>query len=140
MRKIAMVVALVAMLLAVGASAMIAQSGTAKEDGISVITENNQVIQCIRVPCTASGTDDLVHERVGNGKEDRILLAGGDDQVRADTYRRDHDVIKGSSGFDLIYVNDGDRKDKIYGGKGDDKCFVDARSEVGGGRSVVRVR
>jgi hypothetical protein len=92
------------------------------------------------VPCTASGTDDLVHERVGNGKEDRILLAGGDDQVRADTYRRDHDVIKGSSGFDLIYVNDGDRKDKIFGGKGDDKCFVDARSEVGGGCSVVRVR
>jgi RTX calcium-binding nonapeptide repeat (4 copies) len=53
--------------------------------------------------------------------------------VRADTYRRDKDTIKGGSGFDLIYVSDGDTKDEIFGGKGDDKCFVDARSEVGGG-------
>ena len=140
MRKIAIVGALVAVLLALGASTVIAQSGTPEEDGISVITQNNQVIQCIGVPCTASGSDDLVHERVGNGKRDKILLGGGDDQVRADTYRRDQDIIKGSSGFDLIYVDDGDTRDKIYGGKGNDKCFVDARSEVGGGCSVVRVR
>jgi Ca2+-binding RTX toxin-like protein len=140
MRKIAMVVALVAVLLALGASAVIAQSGTENEDGISVITSNNQVVHCHGVPCFASGSDDLVYERVGNGKRDKILLGGGDDQVRADTYRRDRDVIKGTKGFDLIYVDDGDTRDKIWGGKGNDKCFVDARSEIGGGCSVIRVR
>lgn len=71
---------------------------------------------------------------------DRILLRGGDDQVRANAYTRDRDVIKGSSGFDLIYVDDGDTRDKIYGGKGRDKCYVDATSEAIQGCSRVIVR
>ena len=139
-RRIAIAVCAAMALLALGAGAVVAQSGTKQEDGISVITSNNQVVQCVGVPCHATGFDDLVHERVGNGKRDKILLGGGDDQVRADTYHRDRDVIQGSSGFDLIYVDDNDTRDTIYGGKGEDKCFVDARSEVGGGCSVVRVR
>ena len=124
-RKIAMLIVMVVALLALGAAAALAQ---------------NQVIHCVRVPCYATGSDDLVFERVGNGKQDRIFLRGGDDQVRADTYHRDHDVIKGSAGFDLIYVSDGDTRDKIWGGKGRDKCYVDARSEVGAGCSVIIVR
>ena len=109
MRKMAMVLAAVAALLALGASSVLAQDGTVgttKEDGVSVIKANNQRIQCTGVPCVATGNDDLVFERIGNGKRDRILLKGGDDQVRANTYGKDKDVIKGTSGFDLIYVND----------------------------------
>lgn len=141
MRKLAIVIALVAVLVAMGASAVFAQEqeGTTQEDGIFVAA-NNQIIHCQGVPCTASGNDDLVYERVGNRKKDRILLKGGDDQVRADTYKRDKDVIKGSSGFDLIYVDDGDTRDRIFGGKGNDKCYVDAASEVVSGCSNVIIR
>ncbi len=100
----------------------------------------NQVIRCAGTPCTATGNDDLVYERVGNRLNDEIYLRGGDDQVRADRYTNDRDEIYGSSGFDLIYVNDGDTHDRIRGGKGNDKCYVDARKEIVSGCSVVVVR
>ena len=127
-------------LLVLGAGVVVAQEGTTEEDGVSVIKAGNQRIQCTGVPCIASGNDDLVFERIGNGKRDRILLRGGDDQVRANAYGRDRDVIRGTSGFDLIYVDDGDTRDRIFGGKGRDKCYVDARSEIVGGCSVVIVQ
>ena len=144
MRKVAMVLAAVAALLALGAGSVLAQEGGAgpEIEGAKVVTDKagNQTIYCTGVPCTASGNDDLVFERQGVGKKDRILLKGGDDQVRANTYGRDRDVIKGHSGDDLIYVDDGDTRDRIYGGKGGDRCYVDARSEVvrGCGRIIVQ--
>ena len=100
----------------------------------------NQVIRCAGIPCTATGNDDLVYERAGNRLNDEIHLKGGDDQVRAGRYTNDQDEIYGSSGYDLIYVDDGDTNDRIRGGKGDDKCYVDARVEIVGGCSVVIVR
>ena len=81
------------------------------------------------MPCYATGKSDLIFERIGVGKRDRILLRGEDDQVRANTYGADMDVIKGTSGYD-----------KTYGGKGRDKCVVDSRSEVVRGCSRVIVR
>ena len=144
MRKTVTLLAAVAALLALGAGSVLAQEGTAGPEvgGAKVVTDKagNQTIQCTGVPCTASGRSDLVLERKGNGKKDRILLKGGDDQVRANTYGRDKDVIKGSDGFDLIRVNDGDTRDRVFGGKGNDRCIVDARSEVVSGCSVVTVR
>jgi hypothetical protein len=76
------------------------------------------VIRCRQVPCYGTGSHDLIYERKGNGKRDRIFLKGRRNQVRAERYTRD----------------------KIWGGKGNNKCYVDARSEVGGGCSRVRVR
>lgn len=143
MRRIVVVSAMVAALMALGAGTVFAQdgsAGTTKEDGVSVIKAGNQRIQCTGVPCTATGNDDLVFERIGNGKQDRILLRGGDDQVRANAYGNDRDVIRGTSGFDLIYVDDGDTRDRIFGGKGRDKCFVDARSEAVAGCSRIVVQ
>jgi hypothetical protein len=144
MRKTVMLLAAVAALLALGAGSVLAQEGTAgpEVEGAKVIADKagNQTIQCTGVPCTASGRSDLVLERRGNGLKDRILLNGGDDQVRANAYGRDKDVIKGSDGFDLIRVNDGDNRDRIFGGKGNDRCIVDARSEVVSGCSVITVR
>ena len=143
MRKLAMVLAAVAALLALGAGSVLAQEGDAgpEVEGAKLVTDRagNQTIQCTGVPCTASGRSDLVFERQGVGKKDRILLKGGDDQVRANTYGADRDVIKGSAGFDLIYVNDEDTLDRIYGGKGRDKCYVDARKEAVSGCSRVIV-
>ena len=52
----------------------------------------------------------------------------------------DKDVIKGRDGFDLIYGDDGDTRDRIFGGKGNDKCFVDSRSEVVSGCSRIIVQ
>jgi hypothetical protein len=144
MRKLAMMVAAVAALLALGAGSVLAQEGDAGPEvgGAKVLTDKagNQTIQCTGVPCTATGRSDLVFERRGNGLKDRILLKGGDDQVRANTYTNDKDVIKGSAGFDLIYVDDGDTKDRIFGGKGNDKCYVDARKEVVSGCSRIIVQ
>ena len=125
MRRMATMLALSVALLAVSAGAVLAA---------------NQIIRCAGQPCTATGNDDLVYERSGNRLNDTIYLKGGDDQVRANGFTRDQDLIYGSSGYDLIYVNDGDRNDRIRGGKGNDKCYVDARSEVVSGCSSVIVR
>ena len=149
MRRIAMMMAVTAALVALGATAVFAQEGqpgTADEKGSGELVgavftgSSNQTIQCTGVPCIATGNSDLVYERVGNRKKDRIILKGGDDQVRANTYGRDRDVIRGHSGFDLIYVDDGDTRDRIRGGKGNDKCYVDARSEVVSGCSRIIVQ
>ena len=125
MRRIATMVALSVALLAVSAGAVLAA---------------NQIIRCAGIPCTATGNDDLVYERAGNRLNDEIYLKGGDDQVRANGYTNDQDEIYGSSGYDLIYVNDGDRNDRIRGGRGNDKCYVDARREAVSGCSRVIVR
>ena len=100
----------------------------------------NQIIRCAGIPCYATGKSDLIYERKGNGLNDRILLRGGNDQVRANGYTRDRDVVRGGSGFDLIYVNDGDIHDRISAGPGNDKCYVDAPVEAVSGCSRVIVR
>jgi hypothetical protein len=144
MRKMVLLLAAAAALLALGVGGAVAQEGgTVPEvEGATVLTDRagNQTIQCTGVPCTASGTSDLVFERRGVGKNDRILLRGGNDEVRANTYGADKDVIRGGDGFDLIYVNDEDTLDRIYGGKGRDKCYVNARKEVVSGCSRIIVR
>jgi hypothetical protein len=112
----------------------------AKEDHQVVVPAQNRVIRCRQVPCYGTGSHDLIYERKGNGKRDRIFLRGRRNQVRADRYPRGKDVIRSSGGYDPIHVNDGDTHDKIFGGKGNNECYVDARSEVGGACSRERVR
>jgi|SRR5215203_173500 len=125
MRKLTMVVTLVVVMVPLLAAAAYA---------------GNQIIQCAGIPCVATGSSDLVKERIGNRLNDEIHLKGGSDQVRADKYRADRDLIYGGKGFDLIYTNDGDTNDRIRGGAGKDKCYVDSRSEVVSGCSAVIVR
>ena len=136
MRKTVLLLAAVGALLVLVAGTALASSTGLK----NAVLRSNQTIQCTGIPCYATGKDDLVYERQGNRLRDRIILRGGDDQVRANAFTRDRDVIKGSSGYDLIYVDDGDTRDKIYGGKGRDKCYVDARSEAISGCSRVIVQ
>ena len=125
MRRLAMIVAVVMALSVFLATAAFAA---------------NQIIQCAGIPCVATGSSDLVKERIGNRLNDEIHLKGGSDQVRADKYRADRDLIYGGQGFDLIYTSDGDTHDRIRGGAGYDKCYVDSRVEVvsGCGRVIVQ--
>jgi Ca2+-binding RTX toxin-like protein len=140
MRKtLVLLAATAAMLALVGGSALASGTGL-RNATFKTSTTGNQTIQCTGWPCYATGKSDLIYEREGNRLRDRILLRGGDDQVRANAYTRDRDVIKGSSGYDLIYVDDGDTRDKVYGGKGRDKCYVDAASEVIQGCSRIIVQ
>jgi hypothetical protein len=140
MRKTVMLLVSTAVLVALVAGAALAAAPTGAIKMVELRGKNYQKIQCPQtLPCIASGNNDLVYERKGNGKRDRILLKGGSDQVRANTYIRDKDVIKGGPGFDLIYTDDGDKRDRIYGGKGRDKCYVDAKSEAIRGCSKVIV-
>jgi hypothetical protein len=125
MRKLILVTALVLMMVPLVAAAAYA---------------GNQIIQCAGIPCTSTGSSDLVKERIGNRLNDKIYLKGGSDQVRADTYRADRDLIYGGKGYDLIYTNDGDTHDRIRGGAGNDKCYVDSRAEVVSGCNAVIVR
>lgn len=125
MRKLAMGLAMVMVLSVMAAGVALAA---------------NQIIRCAGIPCVATGKSDLVYERRGNGLNDKIYLKGGSDQVRAGGYTRDRDLIYGSAGYDLIYVNDGDTNDRIRGGKGNDKCYVDSRREIVSGCSAVIVR
>ena len=129
MRKTVMFLAATAALLVLVAGAALA-SGTGMKNAIISTDKAGQEIQCIGIPCSGTGSDDLIYERKGNRVRDRILLKGGYDKVYANTYRHDKDVIKGSAGLDVIYVDDGDTKDKIFGGRGNDRCYVDAASEV----------
>ena len=125
MRKLTMVLALVVVMVPLVAAAAYAA---------------NQIIQCAGIPCIATGTQDLVKERIGNRLNDKIYLKAGSDQVRADKYRADRDLIYGGKGYDLIYTSDGDTHDRIRGGAGKDKCYVDSRVEVVSGCSSVIVQ
>jgi hypothetical protein len=109
--------------------------------GAGIALADDARIQCKSVPCYASGNDDLVLERKGDGKQDEIILRGGSDLVRANRYTDDKDVVEGGLGNDRIYVDDGDKRDIASGGQGNsDVCYVDARSEAGQGCGKVIVR
>jgi hypothetical protein len=124
MRKIALVLALAAMLVPLGAAVAFAA---------------DQIIHCRSSVCIGSGNRDLVYERVGNRKNDDIRLKGGNDKVLANAYTRDRDIVRGGSGFDKINVADGDTRDTAGAGSGRNWCIVDSRAELTGGCTRVDI-
>ena len=126
MRKLTIVLALVVVLVPLFAAAALAEG---------------QLIQCRNVlPCYGGSGDDKIFERIGDGKDDVIVPRGGDDQVLANKYTLDTDVVRGGGGSDRLNVADGDTLDIANGGKSRDLCIVDARKEVGTSCSSVEVR
>ncbi len=115
MRKTVIMVAMATVIAVLGGGAVWAQ---------------DQIIHCRTAPCYGSGNLDLIYERVGNGVYDEIIMKGAHDRVRAQRYTNDRDVVKGGPGHDTLNVADGDTRDSASGGRGDDTCFVDARSEA----------
>ena len=113
MRKTGMMVAMVAVMVALFATAAYA----------ATIDGNNN-------PNALFETDD----------DDLIRGFGGGDVLDANNYGDDEDILRGGSGNDRLLANDGDTLDTVYGGPGYDICVVDARSEIGGGCEKIRVR
>lgn len=127
MRKLMLVIALGVVLVPLFAAVAMSAEG--------------QLIQCRNtLPCTGTRGDDKILERIGDGKNDRILPVGGDDLVLANKYTNDEDVVTGGGGRDRINVADGDKLDTANGGKGRDLCIVDARKEAGTSCAKVQVQ
>lgn len=120
-----MMVALVMVLVPLGAAAAFAA---------------DQIIQCRNSPCYGSGNRDLIYERVGNKKNDKIIMRGGNDKVLANAYTNDRDIVKGGTGFDKINVADGDTRDRAGAGSGRNWCIVDSRAELTPGCSRVTIQ
>ena len=117
MRKLVLVLGLALVLVPLLAAVALAAEG--------------QLIQCRNVlPCYGGTGDDKILERIGEGKDDRIVARGGRDLVLANKYTADTDVVSGGGGSDRINVADGDTLDTANGGKGGDICIVDARREA----------
>jgi Ca2+-binding RTX toxin-like protein len=86
--------------------------------------------QCTGYPCFGGDDDDMLFERGGNGVGDRIYSKPGNDVVDVDAFTSDTDIIFAGKGRDRLYADDGDERDDLYGERGFDRCYVDARSEV----------
>jgi Ca2+-binding RTX toxin-like protein len=88
---------------------------------------------------TIEGNDNAnaLFETPGN---DQMFGYDGGDVLDANNYRGDTDILRGGPGNDRLLANDGDSRDTVYGGPGFDICVVDDRSEIGGGCEKVRVR
>jgi len=113
MRKTGMMVAMVAVMVALFATAAYANH----------LTGNNG--------------DNVIFETAGN---DRLEGRGGDDVLDANNFGSDRDTLLGGEGADRLLANDGDTMDTTNGGPGFDICVVDRRSEVGNGCEKVRVK
>jgi hypothetical protein len=80
---------------------------------------------CNSVPCNGTDNNDVLYERLGNEKADKIYGLEGDDVIDANTFAYDRDQLFGRSGDDRLLTNDGDTKDVIKGGPGHDVCYAD---------------
>jgi Ca2+-binding RTX toxin-like protein len=113
MRRIGVVVSVVALLIVVFAAAALAVDK-----------------QCTSYPCFGTDDDDTLYERGGNGVNDRIYSKPGNDIVRVNAFASDHDIIFGGKGRDRLNADDGDERDEVYAERGFDRCYVDARVEA----------
>jgi hypothetical protein len=86
--------------------------------------------QCTNLPCFGTDGDDTLIERAGDTINDRIYSKPGNDLVRAEIFGSDTDILFGGKGRDRLNVDDGDKRDDVYGERGTDRCYVDARVEV----------
>jgi Ca2+-binding RTX toxin-like protein len=112
-RRIVMVLAVVGLCVAMFAAAALAVNK-----------------QCTGYPCFGGDDDDTLFERGGNGVGDRIYSKPGNDVVRVNAFTSDTDIIFAGKGRDRLYADDGDKRDDLYGERGFDRCYVDARVEV----------
>ena len=103
-RKGTMMVALVALLVAIFATAAYAQT------------------------FIGDSGNDTFYETPGN---DQMYGYGGEDELYAYQYENDVDKLYGGRGNDLVVTLDGDTDDVANGGRGrHDRCFVDPGDEV----------
>ena len=128
MRRVAMLLGLLVVLVMVAAGVAVAVSKTCGEN----------------LPCRGTNDNDVISERDGkkpnfNGDQlrDRILALDGNDDVQAATFDRDRDSLDGGRGRDHLFTNDGDSRDTSRGGRGRDTCVRDTGD---GARSCENLR
>jgi hypothetical protein len=130
--KVAKVMIMAAVLLAVAAVAVGAQSASAPPSASAVGSPAPTTSkQCYTVPCHGNASREVIYERIGDGKRDVIRAYGDFDRIHANTYSKDADQAYGFGDNDFIYVNDGDTLDNAGGGPGYDTCYVDSKFEAG---------
>lgn len=115
MRRIAILLGFMLVLVVVAAGIAVAVTKTCGEN----------------LPCRGTDNNDVLHERDGkrgngNGLRDRILALDGKDDLEAATFTNDRDSLDGGKQGDRILVNDNDGRDSARGGQGSDRCFIDA--------------
>ena len=108
MRRILVVLALAALLVAIAAPVVVAVN-----------------LRCDRIPCNGTNKKDQLSERKGNGTTDNISGLKGNDRILARRYSGDRDTLKGGPGNDYLNAQDGDSKDRLLGGPGNNTCRGD---------------
>ncbi len=108
MRKVVMMVALVALLVTLFATAAFALTFT-----------------CTTNPCEGTNRPDTITERAGS-VNDNISGKRGGDTILANVSDNDRDDLFGNRGPDTLNARDGDGFDLLDGGKGTDECIGDA--------------
>jgi hypothetical protein len=82
------------------------------------------IVQCRNVPCDGTNKADRIFERIGNHKDDSIFAKDGPDVVNAADFKRDRDRVRGEGGNDRIRTDDGDARDTVNCGAGNDNIAV----------------
>ena len=115
MRKVTMMVALVALMVALFATAALAVNK-----------------QCTNLRCEGTNNRDTLIERGGDGVSDNIYGLQRNDLLDATRFTDDTDNLYGGPGNDTLDARDGDGDDTLNGGKGTDSCFGDAGDTFSG--------
>ena len=108
MRRIALVLGLAMLLAMVAAGVAVAITKTCGDT----------------LPCNGTNDDDVLYERIGANKHDRIFGFDGHDVIDANTFNADRDVLLGGNQGDKLLTNDTDGRDRANGGRGRDVCYV----------------
>jgi len=114
MRKVAMLMATVAVLALVAATAVYAVNKT-----------------CTGKPCRGTNTRDTLNERNGNRLSDTIYGLKSTDSINAGSFERDRDQLYGGPGNDRLNAVDDDGNDNLNGGPGVDTCNGDRGADFG---------
>jgi hypothetical protein len=108
MRKLAIMLGMVMLLVVVAAGAAMAVT---KQCGDNL-------------PCEGTNNEDTLYEREGTVR-DVIYGFGAHDVLDANTFNFDRDRVFGGDQGDKLLTNDGDGRDVVKGGPGRDVCLVD---------------
>jgi hypothetical protein len=123
MRKIVMLAVLVAVVGALSAG----------------VAEGAKHRVCKSNPCIGNHKGNILYERRGEGTPDTIYGRGGRDYIGGGEHGHDKDVLYGDVGREWLEARDGDNKDRLYGGPGDDVCYADYKVEVVSGCEDKRI-
>ena len=137
MSKVAKILSVAAVLVALAVTTVAAQTSSPSAVGSPLPTTSKQ---CFSFPCHGNTSRETIYERIGDGKKDLIRAYGNYDRIHANTYSNDVDQGYGYGGSDYIYVDDGDTLDGAHGGWGHDRCYVDAEVEAANDCERVIVR